>query len=423
MGAACVHNMGYVALILVMITGSGLTGAEIDGREVLEQLRSLDKVFLQAATINLDSNSHSNWPERDTTTRVQTTLTTDGSSIGWTQEISYISPPVYVENNPWNPVDGRTGNYSIWRTTRSSALIESDFQAYHDELILLSVSPEGTFTETEGAPSVEVRRADDSEKFVLFKTVLWSCGRGFADHLRKIVKAEQDQDGFINIEAYGSYADKIAQGVWKLRVDPNAGYLVRSASFTRTGLPRPYIVLASTGMKWTGGVPVAEEAVYSIGGDIKAVETRTSQFEPRVDQALLGELRNKLRGELPKGTRVSDFRNNPREPTSYMVGRGPVSDKEVPDVRRLIDALVSTGDESKLDSTVPQTKENGPRGPDVRGTRDGNKVSVNGLNQSQDETLDKETPSAGKSILRMITIGGLALILCAFGIITLSRRR
>lgn len=261
-----------------IVTASRLTGAEIDGPEVLEQLRSLDKVFLHAATINLDSNCHSNWPEPNQATFIQTTLTTDGSSIGWTSEIFYISPPAYVVNNPFNPVDGKSGNYLIWRPTRSSALIESDFQAYHDERILLSVSPEGTVTETEGAPTLELRRADDSVKFVLFKRVLWSCGRGFADHLDKIVKAEQDQDGFINIEAHGSHADKIEQGVWKLRLDPDAGYLVRSASFTPTGLPQPTYLFTSTGTKSTAGAPVAEEAVYSLVGNIKTVKTRTRNF-------------------------------------------------------------------------------------------------------------------------------------------------
>ncbi|MHC4154723.1 MAG: hypothetical protein ACYST6_07360 [Planctomycetota bacterium] len=413
MRAHYLHYMGYIALIFVMIIPSRLTGAEIGGPEVLEQLRSLDKVFLQAATINLDANSHSNWPERDTTTRVKTTLTTDGSSIGWTSEIFYISPPVYVVNNPWNAVDGRTGNYLIWRTTRSSALIESDFQGYHDERILLSVSPDGTFTETKGVPTLELRRADDSEKFVLFKRVMWSCGRGFADHLDKIVKAEQDQDGFINIEADGSSGSKMVQGVWKLRLDPDAGYLVRSASFTPTQLPQPTYLFASTGMKWTGGVPVAEEAVYSVLGNIKTVKARTSQFQPKVDQQLLDRLRNKLRGRLPKDTRVNDFRNNPREPSSYIVGRGSVSDKY------LLDVLVNP---LKLDSTVRDTKENGPGELDAPGTHEGNEISVNGVNQSQDETLNKKTRSGSKSIFWTIPIGALSLILCAYIITTLSRR-
>jgi hypothetical protein len=406
--------MGYMALACAIVTASRLTGAEIDGPEVLEQLRSLDKVFLQAATINLDSNCHSNWPEPNEATFVQTTLTTDGSSIGWTSEIFYISPPVYVVDNPWNAVDGRTGNYLIWRTTRSSALIESDFQGYHDERILLSVSPDGTFTETEGAPTLELRRADDSEKFLLFKRLLWSSGRGFADHLDKIVEAEQDQDGFINIEAHGSHADKIGQGVWKLRLDPDAQYLVRSASFTQTGLVRPTYLFTSTGTKSTAGVPVAEEAVYSMLGNIKTVKARTSQFQPKVDQELLDKLRNKLRGRLPKNTSVRDFRNNPRKPFSYTVGKGPVSDKH------LLDILVNP---LKLDSTVQDTKGNRHEELDATATQDGNKVSAIGVNQSQDETLDEKLPSGGKSIFWPITIGALSLILCAYIITTLSRKK
>ncbi|HUT31279.1 MAG TPA: hypothetical protein VMX13_15905 [Sedimentisphaerales bacterium] len=127
----------------------------------------------------------------------------------------------------------------------------------------------------------------------------------------------------------------------------------------------------------------------------------------------MDKLRNKLRRQPPKGTSVRDFRNNPREPFTYTVGKGSVSDKY------LLDILVNP---LKLDSTVQDTKENRHEELDAAATQDGNKVSAIGVNQSQDETLDRKIASGSKSTFWIITIAALSLMLCAYIITTLSRK-
>jgi len=188
-------NMMVVASFFVMLLFAKLSAEDLNGQELLDKLRSYDSAFLNSQTISMEMEKPVSWTRPDERQKIKMTLTTDNGSIGWEQEISYLSDARYQEGLTPQNYD-KYGNLYVWNVTRKQGLIENDFQARRREMVLLLVSPTGVFAnEEEAAPEVEFRQPSDRTKFIEYTSGIWSTGRGFADHLKKIIEAKKDENG------------------------------------------------------------------------------------------------------------------------------------------------------------------------------------------------------------------------------------
>lgn len=323
-------DMMVVAGLFVMLLFAKSSAEDLNGQELLDKLRSYDSAFLNSQTISMEMEKPVSWTRADERQKTKMALTTDNGSVGWEAEISYLSDARYRGNLAPQNYD-KEGNLFVWNVTRQQGLIENDFQARRTENVLLLVSPRGDFDEIEAAPIVEFMQPLDRTKFIEYTTVIWSTGRGFADHLKEIIEAKKDEDGLIHFTAHGNLGSK-SDGLWEMVVDPQSGYLVRSASFTGNGHKSPTVICTTMGTKWSDNCSLAERARFSTWDRSKITTTQTVQFKLEADQKLFDKLKKTLRSELPRDTEVVDWRTNSQKPLRYRVGRFPIKDSELLDV-------------------------------------------------------------------------------------------
>jgi hypothetical protein len=198
----------------------------------------------------------------------------------------------------------------------------------------IRVSPDGDLSETEGAPTVDFYKPSDTRRFLDFWQTVWATGRGFASSLSQITEVNQKDGGLIGIRAKGTFAPRM-EGSWEMSIDPNAGYLVRSASFTNNGQDSPVFLCRTTGTKWFDGCCLAKEATLTSGpGSLEnnMMTTKIEQFKAEVDIPLFTKLRGILRSPLPKDTDVFDFRVDLSSPLRYRVGKLPMTNRALLDV-------------------------------------------------------------------------------------------
>src|SRR4030066_1432065 len=181
---------------LVMLLFAKSSAEDLNGQELLDKLRSYDSAFLDSQTISMEMEKPVNWNRADERQKIDIAFTTDNGSIGWEEDIFYLSDVRYRGGLAPQNYD-KDGNLFVGNTTRKQGLIENDFQARRKEMVLLLVSPTGDFTEVEAAPVVEFRQPLDRTKSIQYKSVIWSTGRGFADHLKEIVETKKDESGLI----------------------------------------------------------------------------------------------------------------------------------------------------------------------------------------------------------------------------------
>ena len=369
------ENMMVVASLFVMLLFAKLSAEDLNGQELLDKLRSYDSAFLNSQTISMEMEKPVDWTRPDERQKIKMALTTDNGSIGWEEEISYLSGPRYREGLTPQNYD-KDGNLYVWNVTRKQGLIENDFQARRREMVLLIVSPTGNFSEQEAAPEVEFRQSSDRKKFIEYTSVIWSTGRGFADHLKKIIEAKKDENGLIHFTAHGNFSPN-SDGLWEMVVDPKSGYLVRSASFTGNGHKSPIFICTTIGTKWFDNCSLAKEARFSSWDKSKITTTQTVQFKPEPDAKLFDKLRKTLRSELPKDTEVIDWRPNSRKALRFRVGKFPMKDSELLDVvadanpaifdtnlaepQQVITSLDTNGNDPRPPTSSPGSAKRAPR--------------------------------------------------------------
>jgi hypothetical protein len=146
---------------------------------------------------------------------------------------------------------------------------------------------------------VLVHRAESQHFRITETRLLWSMGRGFSGYVERIENIERGQGGALNLTAAGhNYAG--APGVWQLTVEPDAAYLVTSASFIQTN-PRTgersaqaEISITTTGVKWLGSWAVPEGVQFSEMGGRMRYPVAVLSLEAKPDRALLDQAKRRL---------------------------------------------------------------------------------------------------------------------------------
>ena len=184
-------NMMVVAGLFMMLFFTKSSAEDLNGQELLDKLRSYDSAFLDSQTITMEMEKPVNWNRADERQKISIALTTDNSSIGWEEDISYLSDVRYRGDLPPQNYD-KDGNLYVWNTTRKQGLIENDFQARRKEMVLLLVRPTGDFTESEAAPVVEFRQPLDQLKSIEYKSVIEETIHVGKIHRKYYVRSEKE---------------------------------------------------------------------------------------------------------------------------------------------------------------------------------------------------------------------------------------
>jgi len=183
----------------------------------------------------------------------------------------------------------------------------------------------------------------------------------------------QQDDGLLAFRAEGTLAPGL-EGSWQVSVDSNAGYLVRAASFTISGEDSPFLVYAGSGTKWYDTCCLAKQANLSYApgffeGD-GVVSADVQDFSPQADAALFSEARAALRGRLPEGAQVVDWRSFPDEPVRFTVGEPLMSAQDQLDV--VADAAAPTSQMSQADAEGLTTGSDGTDSPTIAAQTEAN---------------------------------------------------
>jgi hypothetical protein len=265
-------------------------------------MRSFDTVFLRSSTIVVEGRSPIVEQQQISPGQKIETITVvlNGSGIAVDRRISFTEMPAYREPTVATAGDyGPDSNLIVWRPMRERGLMQSAFQGYRSDLNSILVSPNGKITQQPSGTSViDLYRPDDMQRYSWFWNPILATGRGFSQYLRDIVEAEEIENGLIRIEARGVSHLGI-ELTWHLVIDPQADYLVRSASYA---YDRGRFDFSSTGTKRFGSQVLAGQA--DLGPNLTL---EIKDYRPESDSEILTATEGAFRQPLPEGARVVDW--------------------------------------------------------------------------------------------------------------------
>lgn len=297
-----------VSLVLIPSSVDLLAETTLKGDVILQNLRSYDAGPMHEFTLIMDVESLANalGPGKEIK-KCRTTLTTVDGSWGLEKEYSYSTTPFFRKLSPNGMNElyyDKEGNFLVWRVMKKSMLLKSDFCGIYKEMRLLRVNPEGIVVKEEtGSPLVELYDPSDPDPFWEIKYLLWSAGRGFSNNLKKIEEASESGEGLINFVAAGTYGT-YQSGTWEMTIDPSAGYLVRSAKFTKNERTSPIFISESIGTKLFNSHLIPEYGKVTFPGlgpdDEIVIRVEFIRLDSVKDNQLFGRLQKRLKGTFQK---------------------------------------------------------------------------------------------------------------------------
>jgi hypothetical protein len=209
----------------------------------------------------------------------------------------------------------------VWRDTNRQGLISPELNANRAQRVMTSINLDNQVVlEDEAAPWVEFRPATSNETYVLdYLVPILSIGRGYGSRLVRVKEIMEETANEITLTAYGRFGRD--EALWKITVDTQNGYLVRSAQFYGEGNP-PILSISTKGTKWFGDLFVAETATYWIAEPGNVVAVKVEKYEPKANRELIANI-HKTFTQLSPNTDVVDWRVNSKNPLMYRVGHSP----------------------------------------------------------------------------------------------------
>jgi hypothetical protein len=393
---------GFVVLYIlcsgIVVAGRGQEAAS----DIIEKLKAFDDIVLQQHTLTIErSQDKQFFFDFDPVGFKETvTVTVDGDTTAYSVTRYYDKEPSFPQKKQPPSYYTREGNIIIWRDTNRQGLIGPDLNANRAQRITTTLTPDNkVILQDEGAPSVEFKPVDSDDTHVLDHLVpILSTGRGYGHHLVRAKEIIEETANEITFTAYGRFGRD--EALWKLTVDTQNGYLVRSAEFYGEGRP-PILAVSTKGTKWFGDRCIAETSSYWVSQPNNVVAGKVKKYEPRADRELIAETR-KLFTELSPNTDVVDWRGNTEDPLMYRVGHLPLSDRDMlKDVfDSNIDVLPDKTNKLHEQGTNPQTNiSERPKETDA--------IASEG---NIDGTKPLSRTNAGKIALLILAIASIAIM-------------
>jgi len=298
-----------------------LTGQEQDtGSGIIEKLKAFDNTFLQQHTLTIERTQDKQFffDFDNVGFRETVTVTMDGETTAYTIARYYDKEPSYPDKKLQPNYYDSQGNFNVWRDTNRQGLISPELNANRAQRVVTSINLDNQVVlEDEGAPWVEFRPATSNETYVLdYLVPILSIGRGYGSRLVRVKEIIEETANEITFTAYGRFGRD--EALWKITVDTQNAYLVRSAQFYAEGRP-PILSISTKGTKWFGDLCVAETATYWIAEPGNVVAAKVQKYEPKANRELIANI-HKTFTQLSPNTDVVDWRGNSKDPLMYRVG-------------------------------------------------------------------------------------------------------
>jgi hypothetical protein len=221
----------------------------------------------------------------------------------------YEKDPVYIPpgSRQSNSIDYHAGNLVVWRKIAKYSLSSRQQDTEIKRLQCFWVDPNNK-AKLMGENTLITRRPIGSEESALeFRQFQLAIGWGYSKHLARSVSTKS-VDGFVKMTAEGSYGTG-SEGTWELSLDPNSAYLVRGASFQRSGANKPSITITNTGTFSKGTLKIARRGTFEWVAGLK-LSVEITDFVAGTPGArhLIDEVGAVVNSPLPKGASILDLR-------------------------------------------------------------------------------------------------------------------
>lgn len=210
-------------------------GQVAKGNPILENLVAYDQAFLSGIDLSIEATHPTT--AFDITQGYCTSIvriTGDGTELAMDSRQSKMDSPRFAANR-LEPDYEEDGNYVVSYTKNLSVHLGPESWKTRIEQERRSVDSRNTVVRTSPAsPLFEVRSVGHEDAKNRVYRYLLPLGRGFSDLLEQVTSSSAIDGGLLRITATGSLFSP-NMGDWEIILDSEKDYLVRSATFTRSG--------------------------------------------------------------------------------------------------------------------------------------------------------------------------------------------
>ena len=286
------------------------TAAEpkLDGKEILDKLKSIDAVYAAAFSA---SGTRPGWPKR------KWKFTMFRGRIALEEEVVEIpKPKETTKKSRYGPT--QKGRFIAMRSTfyvGPTAQAKYDWVGRIPRYGPLDPWPQnGPGPATAGSLNVD---DPDAPTYMLpIKRTLWCLGRGYSKYIIKIRNVSRQEDGRLKVAADGLNMSLRPGAKWELVIQPDAEYMVRSAKMDYRNRRSSF---TNSGLKRHGPHCVPEKGECKGGFISASFEFQSASFEADVE--FLRRAKATMQPPYLIHTDVSDQRKTPELMIQYDAGK------------------------------------------------------------------------------------------------------
>jgi hypothetical protein len=309
-------SLGSGAIALLSLA-AGLKGADPADDAILERLRAADAVVLSGFMVTFEKEAPANvlLPELGNTKMLCSMTKTEGA---WALECKTVDKPPVAYRAPgtsgYQDMDYDDGNLVVWRLDSLKTLVDGSINETFAEHEGLIVDPGGLVVNQGRSAIRSVYNLSDQQNRYEMEWCCWVTGYGFSSSLQSVIEHQVADDGMIHLRAKGSHLASPA-GIWEMTIDPENGFMIRSAAFTAEGRDSPSVICNTTGTKRFDGVVVAEmgRIVFPMGPTHKLESIfQFERYHAQGDEERVTRIREELKRAAINGdVEIMDCRENP----------------------------------------------------------------------------------------------------------------
>jgi len=325
-----------MVFVLIRVWDNRVLGNDL-ATDTLEKMKLLDKVYYANCTFQVQEKCAVIFPDLNPGPTIMTwNFTMQDSKKALIQqalEVRLANPAIvkapgnpsgFIEvGNPNSASLDQDGNRCIGLESRIITFFDTTKSAQMRTQTMFSITKNNEVNRNGFSHLLYLCKPDSTQLSLPIKKMLWMAGRGFAnqiiaDEIVETSKGENKLGNIISLKAKGLQGSA-NPGVWNLKIDPKATYLVREATFTQVNQTKPTFTIVTSGMRTEGSCVFPETALWKEWRGTREVISyfnfNSCRFE--FDQAIFEKAVQTAQTEPPYNpyTFVMDFRTNPPSPS------------------------------------------------------------------------------------------------------------